>query len=216
MSFTSHLVHEFAGSAMPSPPPSQPAELPPEALAETHGNRTAMLYVFQKNCRGLISNDRLDELIIEVEDIKWDILLLNETWRDEPHEYLILREGHLFAASGGVPGARGVAFLINKRWIPWIQCFVPIDERLAYINLQIHNVAYRFVTTYFPHGGYGDAAVQQMYAMIDECHADAKRKRQHFILGGDFNADVGHGLMEMTQAHLGNSALGQRAPEVSG
>ena len=55
---------------------------------------------------------------------------------------------------------------------------------------------------YFPHAGYGDAAVQQSHAMLDECHNDAKRKQQYLILGCDFNADAA--TTALLPKHLGN------------
>ena len=40
------------------------------------------LHIIFKNVRSLKSDDRLSELLYEVSDTLWDILLRNETWRE--------------------------------------------------------------------------------------------------------------------------------------
>ena len=62
------------------------------------------LHIIFKNVRSLKSDDRLAELLYEVSDTHWDILMINETWREEAQEYFKTAGGHIFAGSGGCAG----------------------------------------------------------------------------------------------------------------
>ena len=52
--------------------------------------------VIHKNTRGLTNDDRIEELIEELEDEPWDIITINETWRTDKREYWGTKEGHTY------------------------------------------------------------------------------------------------------------------------
>ena len=46
--------------------------------------------------------ERFTELLAEVDTTpKWDVILLNETWREASEEHIELDGGHVFCGSGG-------------------------------------------------------------------------------------------------------------------
>eukprot|EP00973_Karenia_brevis_P019846 2722377-Karenia_brevis.AAC.1 len=57
--------------------------------------------VVLKNARSLSSDERMAELLEEVQDAFWDVILVNETWRVEQEEHFELECGHLWFGSGG-------------------------------------------------------------------------------------------------------------------
>ena len=83
-----------------------------------HGIR---LQIFHKNARSLRHDDRLHEVMIEalLFDMEWNVILFSETWRDETREYFSISDGHVFCGFGGVSGSRGVACIINRKWVSY-------------------------------------------------------------------------------------------------
>ena len=77
-------------------------------------NNTPTLRIIAKNTRGLKSDDRIYELINELNQTKtWDIVILNETWRVDECETFATNEGHLFANADCEAGRHGVGFLVH-------------------------------------------------------------------------------------------------------
>ena len=148
--------------------------------------------ILSKNARGLGSDNRLEELLIELEFVNdWDILLISETWRSEIREFMALQSGHVFFGSGSSTARQGVAILLHQRWTNTVKQFIAVNERIAYLDLCLHSGTFRFVTTYFPHAGYADAHIERMYSFLSQIHAEATRRKYQTIIGGDFNAEVG-------------------------
>lgn len=166
------------------------------------------LHIIFKNVRSLKSDDRLAELLYEVSDTHWDILMINETWREEAQEYFKTAGGHIFAGSGGCAGKRGVAIVVHRRHASSITNFRAINERLCFISLRINQVRFRFVTAYFPHSGYVGSEVQKVYTALSGLRKDAKLKREMFVLGADFNAVVGQRNEHDSQTHIGMHGMG--------
>jgi len=137
--------------------------------------------------------DRFDELIEELKDTRWDLLLLNETWREEPEEQRESEQGHVFAGCGHSSGRKGVALVLHQKWKAHLLAFNPSDERLCSIDFIAHGTKIRALSAYFPDCSYNDAEVQKVYDKVAEQIQIAKKKRYSVVLGGDFNAKVGAG-----------------------
>ena len=138
-----------------------------------------------------MTEDRLYELLAEVNQLQWDIIVITETWRECERESFVITGGHLFCGSGGFAASRGVAFLVNERWANKLFSFIRVDERVAYLDVRLHSERLRFIATYFPHSGYDDNSVQVMYDILHTVRAEARRKRIRTIICGEFNAVVG-------------------------
>ena len=68
--------------------------------------------VLTKNAK-LSNDDRLMEILVELENESWDIVLFTETRR--PSEYLQLDHDHILFCSGNAKLPTGVAILIHAR-----------------------------------------------------------------------------------------------------
>ena len=72
---------------------------------------TETFRIISKNVRGLKTDERLQELMTELEHAKnWDIIILSETWRVDEFEMFATNDGHLFANAGCEAGRRGAGF----------------------------------------------------------------------------------------------------------
>ena len=140
---------------------------------------------------GLSNNDRIDELLTEFDGQLWDIVLLNETMRNINEEYWTTREGHIFCGSGHNDNTRGVGILVHRRWKPFIKAFVTVSERVAYIDISRKRIRIRLVTAYFPHGGYNDKHVQQLYDSLANIKDEAAKTNKHVVIAADCNAQPG-------------------------
>ena len=85
------------------------------------------------NAHSVMSETRLTMLLLELEDIEWDIVVVEETWREPRKEVVHLESGHIWYGSGGCRGRCGVGFLVHKRIG---KCkFTAINERLAILDV---------------------------------------------------------------------------------
>ena len=79
-------------------------------------SKTDDFVIYHKNTRGLSPDERITELLGELDGLQWDAVTLNETMRTTKQEYWVTNGGHVFMASGFHSHTRGVAILINKKW----------------------------------------------------------------------------------------------------
>ena len=73
------------------------------------------LIVLHKNARGLSRDDRITELLTELENMEWDLVSINETMRTTETEIWTAQGGHMFMGAGHDLPTRGVGFLVHKK-----------------------------------------------------------------------------------------------------
>ena len=78
--------------------------------------KTDDFIIYHKNVRGLTSDDRITELLFELDDLPWDAITLNETMRTTRQEHWVTTGGHVFMASGYSVHTRGVAILVHNKF----------------------------------------------------------------------------------------------------
>eukprot|EP00973_Karenia_brevis_P094564 12423135-Karenia_brevis.AAC.1 len=96
--------------------------------------------VILKNARSLTSDERLTEVISELEGEKWDVVLINETWREEKEEFDALPDGHVWLGSGGTAGRRGVGILVHGTWAGFVHRWSAINERVGVLEINRKNL----------------------------------------------------------------------------
>ena len=150
---------------------------------------TTTFIVLQKNTRSMNSSKRLDELLREVHRVRWDVILISETWR-QGKEVWETQQGHIVVESGMFTKKHGVAILSNRRWrnqINWSQC---ASERVVAASISFNKQPIILVSVYMPHSGYPDHQVEKTYKTITTAMEMDKSMK---IIGGDFNAELGPG-----------------------
>ena len=93
--------------------------------------KTKNLIILHKNARGLSRDDRITELLTELENMEWDFVSINETMRTTESEIWTEQGGHMFMGAGHDLPTRGVGFLVHKKWSSAIRQFRRVNERLA-------------------------------------------------------------------------------------
>ena len=158
---------------------------------------------YAKNARGL-NDGKLDELQEDMDNEPWDALLLSETFRPEAEENFDTEHGHRYLGSGWHKKRRGVGILLHKRWKKCIISFVAVNERICYVDLDVHKWKLRLIALYMPDHNYSNKHVEQVYMTLDTIIAEGIKHGRHYIIGGDFNAEVGK-----TTAHGDFQAVGK-------
>ena len=113
---------------------------------------------------------REDELFTELEldHAEWDVVLLNETWREKKEEVWKNAAGHLFLGAGGMLGQRGVAIIMHRRLEARFKAFHAVSERLCAADVDIEGAKCRFISVYVPHDDYDDEVVEALYKELEK------------------------------------------------
>ena len=167
--------------------------------------------IFGRNLQSLRTETRFEQFVLELDLLEyWDVLMLNETWRESATEMIEFGDGHLFLGRGGTKGHAGVAFILHKRWKTRLKAFKPISDRVDYLGLNIHGRKLRLVSLYMPHSDYPDTSVQVVYDTLSGWRHEARQLRRRLLVFGDWNAEVGQRAVGEDPEIIGNYRNGFR------
>ena len=148
--------------------------------------------IYGKNVQSTQTEARLHELLAELETIgHWDAILLNETWRANKEEHFETYDGHLFMASGGSKGQKGVGILVHRRWKKAVWKFQPVNNRVCSVNIDTGVQKLALIAVYMPHGGCNDNEVEQTYTLLSKTVKMGRKNGLVPVICGDWNAVVG-------------------------
>ena len=114
------------------------------------------LHVFCKNAR-LSSEERLVQVLSELDCIDWDFVLFSET-RTELADR-VLRGGHRLITNLGDCNSAGVGILVHARWTRCIRKVHMVSDRVMAIDVSIAQYSVRIRAVYITHAGCGLDAV---------------------------------------------------------
>lgn len=130
---------------------------------------------------------KVTELEHALAPIKWDILGLSEIRREGLH--IEDRGNYIFYLYGIKKGEKGVGFMIKKQQHTIVLDFVPLSERVALLQVEIHKKPFSIVQIYAPTKICSDDEIEDFYktleSAMEQCHRNT-------ILMGDMNAKIGH------------------------
>ena len=126
--------------------------------------------VRQKNVISLISSDRVEELIREVEGCRWDALLIRETWRSEKAEIWETRQGHTNMGAGKVENKHGVGMLLIVKWRKRINLTDYINEGAIATSNRVNKQRVLLMSVCFFHTVYADHHVEKGMQSNRETH----------------------------------------------
>ena len=89
----------------------------------------------RQNARSFTSDDRKQKLDIEADQQHCDIVLMNETWRQN-EELWTTAEGHTFAESGIDWHPQGVTIIAHRWWTNFIPHSEPIRPRTMTLSIK--------------------------------------------------------------------------------
>ena len=149
------------------------------------------MYFAQKNAR-LTSDQKIVQVLGELIDVEWDIVLFSET-RANSQDCIVTGGHRLITHLDGYIGA-GVGILVNSRWTRCIQKVHIVSDRILAIDMLFGNLKARVVSVYMPHAGFNWQKLFDVYNQLSLLLTPTLRARQMIIVGGDFNTalNVGH------------------------
>lgn len=162
------------------------------------------------NIQTMSTEDRLEELITELEKVKCDILGISEV-RRKGVECIKLNSGQMLFYSGNEDRAiGGVGILINKKYSNKVIKYRAISDRVLFITIRINQkTAIKIVQTYAPTSTHEDEEVERFYEDIEKSIKDGEDKVKYTLIMGDFNAKIGKNRNE-NEEFTGNFGLGTR------
>ena len=66
--------------------------------------------------RAMNFRERIEEMSRELEEYRWDAILLNETWRPAKSVIWETQQKHIFMGAGKYENKHGIGILLNKKW----------------------------------------------------------------------------------------------------
>ena len=93
--------------------------------------------------------------------------------------------------SGIFENKHGVEIQVIKKWRKHINWTDYISERAKSPSITVNKQHVLLMSEYFPHWGYADHHVENVYRSIENLTHSKKKNIQ--IVGGDFNAELGPG-----------------------
>jgi endonuclease/exonuclease/phosphatase family metal-dependent hydrolase len=167
------------------------------------------LHIATYNARTLSSREKMLEMEMELEKIKWDVVGVSEV-RKLGEECLKLQSGHTFYYRGSDSQMlmHGVGLFINKRWSNQITHTKSISDRVIYVCLKLNSkYSIKLIQAYAPTSTHDDEEVETFYEDISKA-MEENRTHYLFILG-DFNAKLGK-REEDSEISIGNFSYDQR------
>ena len=133
-------------------------------------------------CKNACSNGeiRLAAVLAEASDIAWDIICFSETRAADAD--MMLDGGHGYICCNCSLKYAGVAILVHSRHKDNIKTVASVSGRLLYVDIAIQNSC-RFIAVYFPHAGYPNEELEDMYKKLRTCLTDADRIGVRCIVG---------------------------------
>ena len=154
------------------------------------------LVIFAKNAR-INDNAQLTQLLAELTDVVWDIVLFSETRTKSGQQ--ILDGGHMLYTRLEDNQFAGVGILLHSKHVKKSNRIHVFSGRVLALDVCIGGSTIRAVAVYLPHCGYDVQVFDEAYEQI-RCAVDQGRKKHRkIILGGDFNtqANIGYRGMQL-------------------
>ena len=100
--------------------------------------------------------------------------------------------------------------MINSKCKARFHAFHSVSERICAADVDMGRRRFRFVCAYFPHGGYPDAAVEELYSQLTSLCNKGKKLKRTVVVCGDWNAVVGGRVHGDDPRTVGLHGIGDR------
>ena len=140
-----------------------------------------------------LHEEHLDNFLIELEHVKWDIIGLCETKLKQEFVSTVLGDHELYNSGVHEDSNRrdGVGFLVHKKHKDAVIGFTGVSERVAMLKLRGRYNNTVIIQCYAPSTSHSDEEVEQFYAVIQDLINTKVPKRDILLVNGDFNAKIG-------------------------
>ena len=129
--------------------------------------------MYCKNAR-LNGPAKLAELLFELANMRWDIILFSET--RAPTQITDLENGHRLYNSYGDNLGSGAGILINSKLVPNILGYDFISDRIVCVTMRFGHTKIAYYAVYIPHCGYHTDVYDQCYDQLMAATTKSIRK----------------------------------------
>jgi exonuclease III len=151
----------------------------------------------------MCTGDKLVQLLAELENIVWDVILLSEV--RTPSQKSTLDGGHVLYTSLRNNMFSGTGILLHAKHVRKRNILHDLSDRVLGLDFSVNKIKVRTIAVYLPHCGYTeqeyDTSIDQLKCILGE----AKQKQRRIILGGDFNSQIGVGIRGATLHEIQSS-----------
>jgi hypothetical protein len=126
----------------------------------------------------------------------WDAVLVQEGPKKDSEELVELDGGHLWFVAASGARFRSVAILSHRRWVSSVcqPSFSTADGRLAFVDVLMHGISVRLMTSHLPHGDRSDVEFDAALACLEEAVSVGRKLGHRIVVGIDANAIIGKQL----------------------
>ena len=149
---------------------------------------------------------KMHNVVQEMQRLKIDVLGISEARWPNSGNYPVAYGMVYFSGNRDTHHRNGVAIVISKTMVPSVINFVPVSDRVIFLQLQTKTGKLNIIQGYAPTADKSDEEVEQFYEQIDQVLRSTKPRDSTIILG-DFNSKIGKGK---SGKHVGEYGLGIR------
>ncbi|GBP46098.1 Craniofacial development protein 2 [Eumeta japonica] len=152
------------------------------------------IHIATLNCRSLGTPEKLQELELALDKIKWDIIGISEVRRlgekIENHGKYILH--HI----GETPGLYGVGFLVKRKFAKNIQELKRISEQIALFNIKLpvnegEEQLWSIIQAYSPTEPLRKEDITKVERFYEDLQLTTANAHKNIIVMEDFNGQIG-------------------------
>ena len=156
-----------------------------------NSNDVFELVVLAKNAR-INSNDKIAQVLAELADHPWDVILFSETRAATNN--VTLDGGHVPYTNLTDNAYAGVGILLHAKHVKQSNRIHNVSGRVIALDFLVGGKRLRNIAVYAPHCGYSAQVLDETYEQLRCSVFEAKRQKKTVIDGGDFNTQLNVGV----------------------
>ena len=159
-----------------------------------HTESDIVFHAYAKTNRSirLDSIERMTQLLAELENVQWDIILISES--RTPSGMYRLDGGHVLYTVLMDDDFLGTGILLNAKHAKSSNTVHNLSSRVLGLDFCVNGMKIRAVSVYVPYCGYiGVDVFDETYDRLRYLCAAGRKQRRRLLIGGDFNSQVGVG-----------------------
>ena len=129
---------------------------------------------------------QLIQLLAELSNITWDIILFSETRALSGKQ--TLDGGHVLYTHLCDNYSAGVGILVHEKHVKSSQRVHVISDRVLALDIVVNKISIRVVAVYMPHCGYSVEHFEDTFDQLRYVLDQATYQKRRIILGGNFNS----------------------------
>ena len=161
------------------------------------------------NAQSMFQAGKIHNAIKEMKRMNIEILGISEMRWPNSGECLIDDHYIYYAGNDEVNHYNGVAFIVNAQVQKTVKSFVPVSDRVAFLQFNSRPYNVNIIQVYAPTSDHSDEVVEAFYEQLQTA-LNLTKKSEVTIIMGDFNAKIGSGAREDIVGRYGLGVANER------